>query len=322
MKDKMLLFVLGVLVVSLMSVDYASGQTRYPNRIVEVISTNAAGGGLDLALQLFKPKVEKILGQPMILNYISTGGGIAGSLQAKASKPDGYTLMASTISTLVSKPLTQKKVPFTLDDFTPILNLTAIPQVFCVKDDSPYKTMADFIRAAKTKKMTYATPGTYTNCHILMEALTRAAGFQAIHVPQKGASAGAIAVMGGHIDMMVSAASGFVGPGKLRILAVAEEDRLAELPDVPTLKELGYPIVITSFDALWGPKGISNEIVNNLFEAYKKAYAENKNELDKTAKAGEQTVCILDGVNMKKKYQTQYDLFKKILPEIGVADRK
>jgi tripartite-type tricarboxylate transporter receptor subunit TctC len=322
MKRRLIIIVLGMLFFSAISANYVIAQAHYPTRVVEIISTNAAGGGLDFALQLFKPRVEKIIGQPLIINYISTGGGVAGSLQAKASKPDGYTLMASTISTLVSKPLTQKKTPFTLDDFTPIVNLTAIPQVFCVKDDSPYKTMTDFIRAAKTKKMTYATPGTFTNCHILMEALSRVAGFQAIHVPNKGTSAGAIAVMGGHLDMLVSAASGFVGPGKLRILAVAEETRLPELPDVPTLKELGYPVVITSLDALWGPKGIPNEIVRTLFDAHKKAYADNKSEMDHAAKAGEQTVSVMSGEEMKKRYQSQYDLFKKILPEIGVADQK
>ncbi len=255
----------------------------------------------------------------MIVNYIATGGGIAGSLQVRAAKPDGYTLLGTTISIMVSKPLTQKKVPFTLDDFTPIANLTAMPQVMCVKDDSPYKTMTDFINAARTKKMTYATPGAYTNCHILMETLSRAARFQAIHIPQKGALAGSVAVMGGHIDMLVSAASGFIGPGKLRPLAVAEEERLPDMPDVPTLKELGYPIVITSFDSIWGPKGIPKEIQDVLFKAFTKAYADNKQEMDKAAKAGDQRVLVLDGPETRKQYQIQYDLFKKILPELGVG---
>jgi tripartite-type tricarboxylate transporter receptor subunit TctC len=128
--------------------------------------------------------------------------------------------------------------------------------------------------------------------------------------------------MGGHIDILVSAASGSIGPGKLRPLAVAEEERLAEMPDVPTLKELGFPIVITSFDSLWGPKGIPKEILDILFKAHTKAYAENKQEMDKAAKAGDQKILILDGPETKKRYQTQYDLFKKILPEIGVGDQK
>jgi len=319
MKHRLIL-VTGILFLGATFAGQAFAQTAaYPTRVIDLVSANAAGGGLDFALQLFKPRVDKVLGHPMIVNYIATGGGIAGSLQVRAAKPDGYTLLGTTISIMVSKPLTQKKVPFTLDDFTPIANLTAMPQVMCVKDDSPYKTMTDFINAARTKKMTYATPGAYTNCHILMETLSRAARFQAIHIPQKGASAGSVAVMGGHIDMLVSAASGFIGPGKLRPLAVAEEERLPDMPDVPTLKELGYPIVITSFDSIWGPKGIPKEIQDVLFKAFTKAYADNKQEMDKAAKAGDQRVLVLDGPETKKQYQIQYDLFKKILPELGVG---
>jgi tripartite-type tricarboxylate transporter receptor subunit TctC len=319
MKKERIILISTILFLSAMSANLTSGQTNYPNRVVEIISPNAAGGGLDFALQLFKPKLEKILGQPVIINYKAVAGGVGGTLYVKECKPDGYTLMGSTFSTLVIAQMTKKGASYKLDDFTPICNLTSVPTFFCVKEDSPYKTMQDFIRMAKTKKMKYASPGTYYSAHILMEALSKRAGFQAIHIPQTGTAAGMTAVLGGHLDILVAASSGFTGPGKLRIIAAAEEKRLEDYPDVPTLKELGYPLVVENLDSLWAPKGVPQEIVNRLFQAHKKAYLENKGEMDRLAKMGEQRVFLLEGEDLGKRYRDHYDFFKEMLEEMGAV---
>jgi tripartite-type tricarboxylate transporter receptor subunit TctC len=296
----------------------ALGSSDYPNRPIEIICPTAPGGGLDYALNLYKNKVEKILGQPIFISYKSGAAGATGTVYAKSCKPDGYTLMGSTISTLVIPPLSKKGAGYTIDDFTPICNLTSIPTAFCVKQDSPYKTMKDFIQAAKTKKMKYATPGAFTNVHILMEALSREAGFQAIHIPHTGAAAGMAAVLGGHVDMLVAASAAFIGPGRLRLLATAGEKRLEDHPDVPTLKELGYPLVIESLDGLWAPKGISKESVDKIFKAHRKAFEQNREEITKLALMGDQTIHILNGEELRKKYQGQYEFYKKTLGEIGM----
>jgi tripartite-type tricarboxylate transporter receptor subunit TctC len=296
----------------------ALGSSDYPNRPIEIICPTAPGGGLDYALNLYKNKVEKILGQPIFISYKSGAAGATGTVYAKSCKPDGYTLMGSTISTLVIPPLSKKGAGYTIDDFTPICNLTSIPTAFCVKQDSPYKTMKDFIQAAKTKKMKYATPGAFTNVHILMEALSREAGFQAIHIPHTGAAAGMAAVLGGHVDMLVAASAAFIGPGRLRLLATAGEKRLEDHPDVPTLKELGYPLVVESLDGLWAPKGISKESVDKIFKAHRKAFEQNREEITKLALMGDQTIHILNGEELRKKYQGQYEFYKKTLGEIGM----
>jgi len=319
MKKEGIVLAFGILILSAILATVVSAQENYPTRVVEVVSPNAPGGGLDFALQLFKPRVEKVLGKPLIINYRPGAGGVQGTLYAKDAKPDGYTLMAATVATLVLPPLTKKGAIYSLDDFTPVCNLTSIPHLFCVKEDSPYKTMEDFIRAAKTKKMMYATPGTYYNVHILMEGLSRMAGFQATHIPQTGTAAGMAAVMGGHLDMLVAGSSGQAGPGKLRILATAGQNRLDDYPDVPTLKEIGYPLVIEGLDSLWVPRGVPKEIITVLVDAHKKAYAQNKEEMDKLGKTGQQKVLILTGDDLKKEYQTQYEFYKKILGEMGVV---
>jgi tripartite-type tricarboxylate transporter receptor subunit TctC len=319
MKKGLLILFLGFVAFSASDHSLSMAASDYPTRAIEVILPVAPGGGLDFAMNLFKNRVEKILGQPLVFVYKPGAAGATGTLYATGCKPDGYTLVASTISTLVIPPLTKKGAGYTLDDFVPICNLTSIPQVFCIKDDSPYKTMQDFIQAAKTKKMKYATPGIFTNAHILMEAFSKMAGFQAIHIPYRGSAAGMAAVLGGHIDMLVAASGGFLGPGKLRLLAIAdvEQKRLKDHPDIPTLNELGYPLPIGSLDGLWAPKGTPKEKADKIYDAHKKALEENRGEIEKLAKVGEQTVFLTTGEELRKLYQAQHEFYKKMLGEMG-----
>jgi tripartite-type tricarboxylate transporter receptor subunit TctC len=313
-----IILLVGFVTLFILDTSSAVASSEYPNRPIEIICPTAPGGGLDFALNLFKNKVEKIMGQPIFLVHKPGAAGATGTVYAKGCKSDGYTLMGATISSLIIPPLSKRGAGYILDDFTAVCNLTAIPVVFCVKEDSSYKTMPDFIQAAKTKKMKYATPGAFTNVHILMEALGKEAGFQAIHIPHTGAAAGMAAVLGGHVDMLVAASAGFVGPGRLRIIATAEEKRLEDYPDVPTLKELGYPFIIESLDSLWAPKGVPKEIVDKLFQAHRKAFEENREEMTRLAKTGEQTVHILNGEELRKKYQYQSEFYRKILGEMGL----
>ena len=299
-----------------MSGAYSDGVAAdYPTRPVEIVCPNAPGGGMDFVLTLFKGPVEKILKQPIIFTFKPGAAGLTGTLYAKSLKPDGYSLLAASPSTFILPPLTRKTADYTLDDFTPILNLTTIPQAFCVPENSPYKTMRDLIEGAKTKKLQYSTHGAYTIAHIAMEALGKMAGFKAIHIPYKGAAAAMTAAIGGHVDMACSATTAFVGPGRLRLLAVASDHRLEGYPDVPTLKELGYPIYGQVYYSVWGPKGVPEEIVGTLADAYEKAFEQNREEITKIAKSQEHTILFLKNKELKKSFQEQHDFYKKFLAE-------
>jgi tripartite-type tricarboxylate transporter receptor subunit TctC len=293
------------------------GASDFPNRPIEITLPNAPGGGMDFIFTLFKDKVEKVLKQPIIFTYKAGAAGMTGTLYAKACKPDGYSLLAASISTFILPPLTRKAAEYTLDDFTAICNLTTIPQAFCVKEDSPYKTMQEFIQAAKTKKMKYGTHGAFTTAHICMEALGKAAGFQAIHIPYKGAAAGMTAALGGHVDMAISGTTSYVGPGKLRLLAIAADKRLDGFPNVPTLKDLGYSVTGQVYYSLWGPKGIPREITGKIYEGYKKALEENREEITRLAREQEHTILFYGGDELRSTYQTQSDFYKKMLLEMG-----
>lgn len=290
----------------------------FPTRPIEIVAPNAPGGGMDFVLTLFKGHVEKVLKQPVILTYKPGASGLVGNMYAKGLKPDGYSLVAESTSSLLLAVLSRsamsgKAADYTLDDFTAISNLTIIPQVFCVKEDSPYKTMRDFIEAAKSKKMQFSTFGSYSTAHIITEALGKMAGFQPTHVPFPGAAAAMTAALGGHVDLAVSATTAFVGPGKLRLLAVSSLKRLEGYPDVPTLTELGYPINGQEYYSLWGPKNIPEEIVGKHYEALQTAFKENNKEINSKAREQSHTVSLLNGKELRKTFNELNDFYGKFL---------
>jgi tripartite-type tricarboxylate transporter receptor subunit TctC len=309
------LLITGLLFFCVNGISSALAASDYPTRYIDLVIPYAPGGSTDFAPKLFKDKVEKILGQPLVFTYKPGASGALGTIYAKGSKPDGYTLLMGTVTTLALSQLTSKRpAEYTLDDFTPICNLTYVPLIFCVNQDSPYKTMADFIKAAKTKKMKYSTTGASTQGNIAMEALGRAAGFTAIHIPySSGAAAVMTAVLGGHVDMSVSGAIGMERSANLRVLAVAQEKRWDIYPDVPTLKELGYPIRVELYYSLWAPKGIPKEIVDKIYAAFKKTLEENREEIIKIAEGANQILYLAGPEELLRVYRDQSEFLKRTL---------
>jgi len=290
----------------------------YPDRPIDLVIPYAPGGGADIATTAFKDKVAKIVGQPLISNFKPGAGGATGSAFVAQAKADGYTFLVGSNSPLIIAPLTKKGTGYTLADFTPVCNISAVPLVWCVKEDSPYKTMPEFIQAAKTKKMKYSTYGVLTAAHICMEALGRVAKFQAVHIPYSGASTAMSAALGGHVDIAIASGSaGMAGPGKLRILAIAEDKRLAAYPEVPTLKELGYPIYGLTYFGLWAPKGTPRERIQKVYEAHRKVAEVNGAEIAEILKNVEHTMLVLSPEELGKTYQADFEFQKKMIGEMG-----
>jgi tripartite-type tricarboxylate transporter receptor subunit TctC len=315
MKKGIVLTIAYLLILAVNGTYESVSAAEFPTQPIEVVLPNAPGGGMDFVMQLFKKYAEKDIKQPILVTFKPGGGGTIGNVYAKGFKPDGYSLVSESPSSLLLSYMTRKNVGYDMEDFTPICNLTIIPQVFCVKDDSPYKTMKQFIEAAKTKKMQYATFGQYSTSHIVIESLGKVAGFQAIHIPHKGAAAAMLAVLGGHADIAGAATTAFVGPGKLRLLAVASEKRLERYPDVPTLIELGYPMNGLEYYSIWGPKNISNEIADKLYAIFNKAYTQNKAEMTKLAAEQDHIISVLNRKDLRAAYQERYEFFKKFLAD-------
>ncbi len=316
--EKWTILIIGLITLFASGVSFALAASDYPSGPIEVVVPYGPGGGADIASRAYKDFAAKILGQPIVLVYKVGAAGAMGTAFVANSKPHGYTLIVGSTSSLVTAPLVSK-TGYTLDDFAPICGLTVHPLVFAVKDDSPYKTMQDFIQAAKTKKMKFAGTGPLQQADTLVGVLAKLAGVTFIIVPFDSVPEMGAAILGGHADFAVAAGfAGMVGPGKLRIIATSGKQRVEAYADVPTLKELGYPVYGGTYYSLLAPKRTPKEIINKIYEAYKKAAEENREEISKVLLNLRHTMLLLSPEELRKVYQEEYEFQKKNLGEKGL----
>jgi tripartite-type tricarboxylate transporter receptor subunit TctC len=313
-RKKWTMMIAGTLVFLMIGISDAVAASAYPTRPIELVIPYGPGGGTDVTVKLYKDKVEKLLGQPTVMVYKPGAGGVIAGTHVKESKPDGYTFMVISNPSLILSMLT-RKADFTLDDFAPVCTITLFPIMFCVKADSPYKTLDDFVQAAKTKKMKYSSTGAYSPGQMYVEAIGRQAGFQAIHVPAGGGAKAMTAVLGGHVDLSVCSATGV--ESQLRVLAVVLKNRLEAYPDVPTLKELGYPIALESYYSLFAPKGTPKEILNKIYGAYRRTLEEDREEINRRAKGIHQVPRVLGPEELEKLSQESYVFYKDMVSKMG-----
>jgi tripartite-type tricarboxylate transporter receptor subunit TctC len=314
------LFGAALLGLVLIGPDYAAMAADFPNRQIEMVIPLEAGGGTDKSLAPFKEKVQKILGQPIVISYKPGAGAAIGAAYVAKAKPDGYTLLFGNAGSLLTTPLAQK-VGYTIDDFVPICSITNNPSIFLVKDDSPYKTFKDWLEAAKKKKMTFSTPGHMSPPHLVMGYFQREVGFTATHIPEKGTVGVNTAVLGGHSDLGVCVPmSTMLVKGKLRGIAVSSEKRHPEFPEVPTLVELGFPFFKDLFGAaswLWAPKGTPKENVDKIYAAFKKVYDEDGAAIDKQLRSIDLLMNFMGPDQMLKYAQNEIVFYKKFVSEMG-----
>ena len=220
----------------------------YPTKPITMIVAFPPGGVAELVGRPLAASMEKTLGQPVIILNRPGAGGAVGTTAAAKAAPDGYTILMtlSSISIFpVSDPLEGKPVPYQLSDFMPIALVTADPTVLVVRADSPYRTVQDFVAAAKANpgKINYSSSGVYGTLHVAMEMFAGAAGIQLFHIPYQGGGPAVTALLGGQVEALASgpaAAVGQIKGGKMRALAGWGAQRLALMPELPTFKELGY----------------------------------------------------------------------------------
>jgi tripartite-type tricarboxylate transporter receptor subunit TctC len=205
--------------------------------------------------------VGKDLGQSVVLeNRPGARGTQAAIFLINQAKPDGYTLAHHHLSILRHPFLTKQPTWDPVNDFTYIMQVSGFTFGTAVRSDSPYKTFRDLIDAAKRRPgaLTYSTSGIATTNHIAMEEILEREGAEMTHVPFRGAQEGVTALLGKQIDVVADAQSWRpnVETGELRLLSVWTRDRLPSFPDAPTLRDLGYDMVVTSPYGIAGPKGL------------------------------------------------------------------
>jgi tripartite-type tricarboxylate transporter receptor subunit TctC len=248
----------------------------YPAKPVHIVVAFPPGGPVDIAVRVVTPKLTEALGEPMVVeNRAGAGGNLPTSQVAKAA-PDGYTLLAHSASYAINPSLWSNPGYDPEKDFVPVAIIGSQPNLIVVADAFPAKTLGELLDMARTQRLAYASPSSGTTAHLTAENLFRLhAKLDILHVPFKGAGPAVAAVVSGQPPIASLGASGPIAQiksGRLRALAVSSGKRIPALPDVPTLKELGYAdIEDYVWIGLFAPAGTPREIVERLNGAVLKA---------------------------------------------------
>lgn len=299
----------------------SSAEIPYPDKPINMIVAYAPGGGADLGSKVVADKIAKLLGQPLISVYKPGGGGSLGAAFVAKGKPDGHTILVGNSTILAVQP-NIKKIDYKLDDFVLVGIYGKIPLWLAVKADAKWKTLKEFVEEERKfpGKLQVGSFGKLTTADFVIELLNRYAGFKLTHVPYKSSSEALTSVLGGHIEAaIVSGGGGLLESGQIRILAVAEEERLEDLPDVPTFKEFGYPIELSGWFSFCFPKGTPNAIVDKFSKAQEKAIKRYSKEIKKGLREVEIWAEFLNPEDSVKYCKKQSELIFEIATNLGLV---
>lgn len=256
----------------------AASAQEYPDRPIRLLVGFTAGSTVDVVARTLADGLTKRFGQPVIVeNKTGANGALATETVARA-KPDGYTLLVSNTSSLTVNPVLYKNLGYSVPkDFAPITTITTYPLVLTINPTNPkmanVRTLADFVALGKSQQnppLTFGSGGNGNFLQIASEQLIRAAGFKATHVPYRGGTPMQLALLANEVDFNFDTLSAVpqVKAGKLRALAVSENTRWEDLPDVPTVAELGYPSVqFSAWLGLVAPAGTPPKVIEALHQA-------------------------------------------------------
>jgi tripartite-type tricarboxylate transporter receptor subunit TctC len=270
---------LSVLAIILIAGSVVPAAAQYPERALTIVAAYPAGGMVDIVARPLAEGMKKKFPKGVAVLNRPGGGGSVGMAEVAQTKPDGYTVILAPVSTLVIHPQLNELPYKTPDDYQPIINTIAFFPLLVVRDDAPWKTVHEFVNAAKANpgKLRVGSPGEGTGSHLSLEQLGAAAGFKVTHVPFSGWGESSPALLGGHVEAVV-AQPGEVKPlvegKKLRTLVVFQPKRHEAFPSTPTAKELGWEAGLGTWFVLTAPKGTPPAVVQYLHDAAKAAMEE------------------------------------------------
>jgi tripartite-type tricarboxylate transporter receptor subunit TctC len=315
-------------VVLLVAANSTWAQDSYPSRPITMIAPFPPGGIADIVGRPLAAAMEKNLRQPVVVVNRAGAGGAVGMASVAKSAPDGYTILM-TLSSISIFPVSDRingKVPsYEMSDFAPVALVTADPTVLVVRADSPYRTLKDFVDAAKAQpgKINYSSSGVYGTLHVAMEIFANAAGIRLFHVPYQGGGPAVTALLGGQVEALASgpaAAIGQIKGGKMRALASWSTSRLPLLPEIPTFKELGYEAEFYIWSAVVAPAATPAPVLARLREAVREAA--NSPEFKGAMEKVSTPVSYLDAPEFKKYWDADAARLKVALEKIGKVEEK
>jgi len=247
-------------------------QEAYPSREIELMIPWSIGGGTDIAFRTFISILPKYLKVPVMIVNRPGGGAVPGYAEAMQKKPDGYYILAWATPSLTKTHMSV--TPYDYQTFDPIINLVNAPCWILVPNDSPFKTLNDFVKAAKEKpgEVTIGNAGAGGGTHMIALAFEQVAGVSFNHVPYQGGGPTLVGVMGSHVNSAVLSPPEGVAQleaGELRCLAIFSKDRLEEFPDIPTAIEQGVDFTLGQWRGLAAPKGTDPAKIKVIHDAFK-----------------------------------------------------
>ena len=318
MKSKCLtIFCSGLLLILVPVFSFAQ---QYPTKPVNLIVTFAPGGTLDASTRMLAVKAEKFLGQPLVVSNVGGGAGSVALGQVVKKRPDGYDITSCTSTGIIRLPQL-RSVPYSPEDFIPIMHFAAVQSGVVVKSDSPYKTFSDLVEYARKNpgKANYATSGVGSPMHMAMEFVADKEKIQWTHVPYAGGAPGLAAVLGGHVTAMSDSTEWLphVKEGSLRLLVTHGEKRMKSLPNVPTMRELGYDFINETVFMIAAPKGTPAPVIKKLDEALHKGMEDP--EFINTIAAMEFDVTYRNSADLKKYLDDAYNRFGAMIKKLGIT---
>jgi len=300
----------------------ALAQGDYPNRPITFICPWPAGGTADATMRVLTRVASQLLGQPIVFENRAGASGMIGARAIATAQPDGYTIGQLPIS--ITRFSQLGTVPFDpLKNFTYIARTSGQTFGMVVRPDSPYKTLADLVAAAKANpgKISYATAGIAGATHVGMEEFCMAAGIKMNHVPYKGGAPALMDTLAGMVDVLADSSSWapHVAQGKLRLLATWGEQRPARFKNAPTLKNAGYDVVVDAPNGIGAPAGLPPEIVAKLGDAFRKAVMspQFKEACDKI----DAPLMYLNGEDYRKYVLSQYVRDKRLIDKLNLREQ-
>jgi tripartite-type tricarboxylate transporter receptor subunit TctC len=306
----------------------AGAQDNYPNKPIQMVVPFPPGGVADITGRPTAQIMSKMLKQPIVIVNKPGAGGAIGMATVAKGRPDGYTLLMalSSVSIIPVAERLQGRTPsYSLKELAPIALVSADPTVLVVRADGPYKSVKDFVAAAKANpgKINYSSSGVYGTLHVAMEIFANAAGIKLYHIPYQGGGPAVAALLGSQVEALASGPSAAIGQikgGRMRALAVWGDKRLASMPDVPSMKELGYDAEFYIWSGLFVPAGTPAAITTKLRNTVRQVVSEPEFK-DAMAKI-ETPIAYLDAPEFAKFVERDAKRLEAAVVKIGRIDEK
>ena len=304
----------------------AWAQQSWPEKPISLVVPFPPGGVADTVARPVAEALARELKVPVVVENKVGAGGAVGMTAVARAPADGYTLLMSLSSISIlpeADRILGRKPSYTLAQLRPIARFTADPTVLVVRADAPWKTLAEFVAAAKARPgaYNYGSSGNYGTMHVPMEMLKAEAGFRMVHIPYTGAGPAVLALLGGQVDAVASGPSTVaqhIRAGKLRALAHWGEAPLHSLPEVPALRQLGVPANFAQWSALFVPAGTPEDVVQKLRAAARKA-AQDPQVVQTIVKAGS-PVAYLDAPEFQTYWEADARRMTEAVNRIGKVE--